>query len=367
VISYAYFDNVKLKIAKCNDPACVGVNENIIALTQSGESNSSFSPSIAIGKDGYPVIAYNNVYSDLKVAKMQPSAEIQPGWGISGASGDNLTSAAAGGGCTFQTGEWSEGSKTSPTLDLTANHCTELAFMLDTSEAVVGTIYRLRLVTSGGAELSTYSQYPAFTVVSDTGRRYSKEDVMMTASSCTGITEGENYNCAPIDSTNDVGQYTSIAIGTDGNPVISYYDNTDKTLKVYHCTDTSCSSGDDYTVDSPGGAGAGQYSSIAIGTDGNPVISYYDYANYALKVYHCTNPSCSSGDANTVDDPAVSTVGYYTSIAIGTDGYPVIAYQDTTDFNLKVAKCNDQACYGQNETITHQLTQALSATIPPLP
>ena len=38
-----------------------------------------------------------------------------------------------------------------------------------------------------------------------------------------------------------VGQYPSIAIGSDSNPVISYYDNTNGDLKRYRCRTTDCS------------------------------------------------------------------------------------------------------------------------------
>jgi hypothetical protein len=37
-----------------------------------------------------------------------------------------------------------------------------------------------------------------------------------------------------------VGRYTSIAIGTDGLPVISYFDDTANTLKVAKCGTRSC-------------------------------------------------------------------------------------------------------------------------------
>ena len=45
----------------------------------------------------------------------------------------------------------------------------------------------------------------------------------------------------------------------------------------------------------------------------------------------------------TVDDPA-NTVGLFTSIAIGSDGLPVISYHDSTAGALKVAKCGTRTC-----------------------
>jgi hypothetical protein len=43
----------------------------------------------------------------------------------------------------------------------------------------------------------------------------------------------------------------------------------------------------------------------------------------------------------------VNTVGSHTSIAIGTDGFPVISYfsDDGTGADLKVAKCMNPSCF----------------------
>ena len=43
---------------------------------------------------------------------------------------------------------------------------------------------------------------------------------------------------------------------------------------------------------------------------------------------------------------SVGEVGQYTAIAIGTDGLPVMSYYDFTNANLKVAKCINAACIG---------------------
>ena len=93
-------------------------------------------------------------------------------------------------------------------------------------------------------------------------------------------------------------QRTSIAIGSDNNPVISYLDDTTRDLKVYVCADPACSNGTARTLDSEGSAG--YYASIAIGSDNNPVISYQS-SRGPLKVYVCANPACSSGTARLGD------------------------------------------------------------------
>ena len=58
----------------------------------------------------------------------------------------------------------------------------------------------------------------------------------------------------------------------------------------------------------------------------------------------CANAACTGvATITTVDDPD-NDVGSYTSIAIGTDGLPVISYYDYTAGALKVAKCGTRSC-----------------------
>jgi hypothetical protein len=74
------------------------------------------------------------------------------------------------------------------------------------------------------------------------------------------------------------------------------------------------------------------------------VISYLNQSVGTLKVAKCVNAACTGASTiTTVDDPA-NYVGQYTSIAIGTDGLPVISYYDNTAGALKVAKCGTRTC-----------------------
>lgn len=144
-----------------------------------------------------------------------------------------------------------------------------------------------------------------------------------------------------LDSAGEVGRFTSITIGVDGLPVISYYDVTNGDLKVVHCGDAACSTGNTLTtLDTVGNVG--RYTAIAIGADGLPVISYQDHTNNDLKVAHCENVTCTQYTLITVDSS--NNVGEFSSITIGADGLPVISYLDRTDYNLMVAHCGDAGC-----------------------
>jgi hypothetical protein len=77
--------------------------------------------------------------------------------------------------------------------------------------------------------------------------------------------------------------YPSIAIGSNGYPFISYWDVTNDDLKAAACTTTDCTGTPTVTIfDSINDVG--RYSSIAIGSNSNPIISYYESTNGALKV-----------------------------------------------------------------------------------
>ena len=84
-----------------------------------------------------------------------------------------------------------------------------------------------------------------------------------------------------LETTGDVGWDTSIAIGVDGNPVISHYDATNGDLELYVCDDPACSSGTNVTLVTTGSVGV--FSSITIGDDGNPVIAHQEYAKGDLE------------------------------------------------------------------------------------
>jgi hypothetical protein len=175
-----------------------------------------------------------------------------------------------------------------------------------------------------------------------------------------------------VDSAGTVGQYSSIAIGTDGLPVISYYDVTNGDLKVAHCGNIACSAGNTITMvdgSAPALVGdVGTNTSITIGADGLPVISYRDVTHGHVEVAHCGDAACSTACGvggtvcTTVDNSSDDTGLFNTSITIGagalnppspspgspsSPGFPVISYYavvNATHAYLKVAHCGNFAC-----------------------
>lgn len=180
----------------------------------------------------------------------------------------------------------------------------------------------------------------------------------------------ENAACSDVTrntvvSTGDIGAENSIAIGSDGLPIIAYYywDGNTGSLTESHCNDVRCSSASNNRLDTmdpqgllspnvelqlPTGAvdeQIGGVTSIAVGHDGLAVIAYYAFdgsGHGELKVAHCQNVRCNSADVNVVD--ASGNAGMYNSIAIGADGFPIISYYDIAHEHLKVAHCENATC-----------------------
>jgi hypothetical protein len=162
-----------------------------------------------------------------------------------------------------------------------------------------------------------------------------------------------NVSTTVDDTANSVGSHTSIAIGADGLPVISYFDDTADALRVTWCGNAACTAGNVSTNVDDSSNNVGLFTSIAIGADGLPVISYLDTTAGTLRVTKCGNAACTAGNlSTTVDDPA-NAVGFFTSIAIGAaDGLPVISHRDSTAGALRVTKCGNAACTAGNVSTT---------------
>jgi len=138
-----------------------------------------------------------------------------------------------------------------------------------------------------------------------------------------------------------VGRYSSIAVRSDGIPVVAYFDSTNISLKLAVCNVSDCSTGAAIrTLNSPGQGG--QFVSMAIGSTGNPIMSYWNVGAGALEIYSCNNSSCTSGNLRTVDSGG--NVGEYTSIGVGPSGNPVVSYYDRTNGDLKLYECTAADC-----------------------
>jgi hypothetical protein len=289
VVSYYDVTNGNLKVAKCNDPACSGGGETITAVDTTDDVGQY--TSIAIGSGGFPVVSYYDVTNgDLKVAGCNDPAC---------AGGDEQI----------------------------------------TSKDTAGDVGQYTSTAIGADGLPVVSYYD----VTNGNLKVVK---------CNDATCGGAVTPTPVDAGGDVGQYTSIATGADGFPVIAYRAVANSDLKVAKCNDPACTGGDETTtlVDTVGNVG--EFASIAVGTGGLPVVSHYSSTAGDLKVARCNDPACTGGDETNSTVDATGVVGQYSSIAIGADGLPVVSYWDVSNGDLEVVKCDDAACAGSGEAFT---------------
>ena len=94
-------------------------------------------------------------------------------------------------------------------------------------------------------------------------------------------------------------KYTSIAVLPSGLPVVSFYDDDTDDLKLVSFQKAVVPSGPPGWLDVEYQVAnldtfnnTGLYSSLTIGADGNPIIAYHEETSGDLKIIHCSHPMC---------------------------------------------------------------------------
>jgi hypothetical protein len=190
----------------------------------------------------------------------------------------------------------------------------------------VGESTSLELTASGNPVVSYYAR--------------GSEDLKLAV--CSNPTCSTAPTLRTLDSTGNVGGYTSLVLNSSGNPVVSYYDSTNGDLKLAVCGDLTCSTPPALrTLDSAGIVG--RDTSLVLNSSGNPVVSYTDLTNSDLKLAICSNSTCSTAPTLRTLDSA-GAVGFNTSLVLNSSGNPVVSYYDSTNGDLKLAICSNSTC-----------------------
>lgn len=173
---------------------------------------------------------------------------------------------------------------------------------------------------------------------------------------CDPNVSASTYTTLASLGTRGQGNGTTVAVGSDGYPIVAFRDGDRGTLMVAHCGDPLC--GDRglarvSQVDPPEGTedvdvDTGIQASMVIGTDNLPIIAYHDRERGALKIAHCEDTACTQATIAILDrtaDPSTpGGVGLDPVIRIGRDGLPLVVFRDDDQKTVKLARCSDQIC-----------------------
>ena len=130
-----------------------------------------------------------------------------------------------------------------------------------------------------------------------------------------------------VDSAGRVGWLPSVALDSNDDPHISYFDRGNRDLKYAKWDGSGWNI---ETVDSAGDVGWD--TSIALDSNDDPHISYLDYTNVDLKY---TKWDGNGWNIETVD--SAGDVGWYSSLVLDSSDDPHISYNDWTNDDLKYA------------------------------
>ena len=329
--------NISDVTSKADISSLLAPNTPSLPVTVDSVGNVGAHTSITIGTNGNPIISYNAANTALKVAACNnPTCTTSTNTTIdsAGVTGyyTSITIGINGNPIISYYDILNSDLKVAACKNPTCTGATESdrsdKYTID-SAGNVGVTNSITIGTNGNPIISYYDNTNSALKVA-----------ACKNPTCTGATENDRSDNYIIDNSGIVGAYTSITIGTNGNPIISYLDNTNFFLKLAVCMNPTCTTSTNFTVDNAGLVG--QYTSITLGVNGNPIISYYDLTNSALKVAACGNPECTTTTNTTIDSDG--DVGIETSITIGTNGNPIISYYDNTNSDLKIAACNNPTC-----------------------
>jgi hypothetical protein len=137
------------------------------------------------------------------------------------------------------------------------------------------------------------------------------------------------------------GMVTSLAIGPDGRRHISYFHPATTNLKYATCLSGCINPANWQKLTVDANGAVGLHNSLAVGHDGVLHVSYYDHSNGALKYARCALDCTTAASWKTVTVGVGSTsLGLYSSLAVEGNGRVHISTTNATKSSLYYATCN---------------------------
>jgi hypothetical protein len=164
---------------------------------------------------------------------------------------------------------------------------------------------------------------------------------------CTNVTCGTAPSTAAgtvrdIDTTNNVGQYSSIVMRPSGLPLLFYYDVTNGNLMSRACTNIICSTlGTATTLDSTNNVG--REVNAIMRPNGFAFTVYYDETANTVKAFNCSNDACTTGTAFDVGTAVLSGGSPDIAVTLTKDGYPAFIYGEGLN-DVYLVVCRSMSC-----------------------
>lgn len=267
IISYYDVTNSSLKVARCNDTTC----SNVTLTTVDSTGNVGLYTSLALNSSGMPVISYYDATQrNLKLAICANTACTSP----------TLRTLES----TSFVGSHTSLALTATDIPVVSYHFESLGHLklatCDTSacdNTITNTVVDIVGITGLYSSIALSSDNKPVIAYHD----QTNGDLILSICDDTTCASPTRVN---IDNGDTVGYTLSLALTTANIPVISYYDAINGDLKLAVCNDaTTCSTPKIMTLDRANDVGV--YSSIALTESNTPIISYYDVTTESLKLY----------------------------------------------------------------------------------
>lgn len=144
------------------------------------------------------------------------------------------------------------------------------------------------------------------------------------------------------------GKYSSLALDSNGIPVMSYQDTVGgSNLALLRCNSaTYCDEPSIVILDD---TSSFRYTSLALDSNDIPVVSYYDEDDGELELARCDTPTCNNVTITTVE--SAGNPGLYDSLALDSNDLPIISHIDGPNANLELVFCIDLICSSHSTQI----------------
>jgi hypothetical protein len=346
VVSYTEIVNDDLKLLHCNDPFCVGGDESI--TTPDSFGFISFHTSLALDLAGNPVIAY---FSSI------PPPNFFQGLTVMHCDDPNCSSGAE------TITHVDSGTTSEHSLQLNSAGLPVVAYkrfgeglkLLSCDEPDCSTGNTISVIATAGSNPSLVLDefgHPVVAFIEEVDANTQELRVLHCGSA--DCTSGNTLSAPDATNLRDT-IAVEIVLDSSGNPTVSYYDGDvgvgppfDGNLRLLTCGDSDCSTGNSIAVPDGPGDVAWQLA-LALDASDNPIVAYTIDAGEELRVLHCGNPACTTG--NVISAPDQDGLSYgQVSLVLDAAGNPVVTYQDATKATLSLLHCGDPNCEFYTDT-----------------